>query len=264
MATKVSNCSGTEYGGASGGVAGDQTGHEVHVIPWYYYGQIAVYRHPDPKVRSELARLGRETAENPHVGYDQGGRLTFRNALRKVNYAPLKISTDCETDCSACTAALIEAVGALLGIQKLYDFDTTLSTHYMDAPLVAVGFQKLTGSKYTDTGDYLLSGDISLNPGKHVNIAVTDGSRSGGSSEPTWYPAKVPFSFTFNRVTRVRTSPDTSTDANLRNATWDAGDTAVFDGIAFGSGYVWGTYVGATTGLRLFSAMGTHEMGSAS
>ena len=115
MATKVSNCSGTEYGGAYGGAAGDQTGREVVVRDWYDFGQEAVYRHPDPNVRAELARLAREVAENDCIGYDQNGRLSFRDCFRKANYIPSRITTKCETDCSACTAAIIEAVGALLG-----------------------------------------------------------------------------------------------------------------------------------------------------
>lgn len=92
-------------------------------------------------------------------------------------------------------------------------------------------------------------------------VTITwDGSEKAA---PAWIATKEPFEFVFDRETRVRTSPDTSTDANLRSAKWLKGDTAVFDGVAFGSGYIWGTYIGATTGLRLFSAMGPSEFGSA-
>lgn len=249
--TKVSNCSGTEYGGASGGAAGDQTGHEVHVIPWYYYGQIAVYRYPDQQVRNLLAKLAVETAENPHVGYDQGGRLTFRDCLRRANYDPTAIKTNCETDCSACTSALIEAVGALLGIQKLYDFDSTLSTYYMDGPLQAAGFTKLTGSKYTRSGDYLLAGDISLDPGHHVNIAVTNGSKSGGGE---WFA--VTQKITFKSKSRVHVAPKVSSKTTY---TYQRGETVTIDGLLIAEGYTWGTYLGASSGERRYVILGSVE-----
>lgn len=251
--TKVSNCSGTEYGGAYGGSAGDQTGREIAVISWYYFDQTAVYRHPDPKVRSELARLARETAENPHVGYDQSSRLTFRNALRKVNYAPSKIATDCETDCSACTGAIIEGVGALLNDKKLYDFDTTLSTHGMSAPLVAAGFQRLTDDKYTKSGDYLLAGDISLCPGKHVNIAVTNGSKSGTADEPEVCPVNK--TVTFKKNSRVHVAPKASSEYTY---TYKPGETLVIDGLLLAEGYTWGTYVGSK-GARRYVILGSAE-----
>lgn len=251
--TMVSNCSGTEYGGATGGAAGDQTGGEVVVRPWYDYGQSAVYRHPDQRVRALLARLATETAQNEHVGYDQNGRLSFRDALRRVNYDPTAIKTNCETDCSACTSALIEAVGALFGIQKLYDFDSTLSTYYMDGPLQAAGFQKLTASKYTRSGDYLLAGDISLDPGHHVNIAVTNGSKSGGSGGGEWFA--VTQTITFKSKSRVHTQPKVKSEYTY---TYQPGETVNIDGILVSEGYAWGTYIGSK-GSRRYVILGSAE-----
>lgn len=77
-------------------------------------------------------------------------------------------------------------------------------------------------------------------------------------SSYTWYPLEKTFSFIFKQKTKARIAP--STNANII-AEWKAGETALFDGIAFGSGYVWGTYIGPTTKKRLFSAIGTHELG---
>lgn len=77
----------------------------------------------------------------------------------------------------------------------------------------------------------------------------------------SWIPTQKQFYFTFKQDTNVRTSPDNSTDDNLLKAKWRKGETAFFDGIAFGSGYIWGTYIGPTTKKRLFAAMGTHELG---
>lgn len=249
----VSNCASDEHGGAYGGAAGDQTGREYRVRPWYDFGQTAVYRHPDPKVRSLMAQLATEAAENNHIGYDRGQRLTFRNQLRKVGYHPSKITTNCESDCSASTGAIIEGVGALLGDKKLYDYDTTLSTHNMDAALIAAGFRKLTDSKYTRSGDYLLAGDVCLNPGSHVNIVVTNGPKAGGS---TVSYTIVPISVTVKLLQKspiVRDAPSTKGKIVARYKT---GDTVRLSGIVLnGDGHVWGAYKGGTSGLDRFIAI---------
>ena len=240
MPTLVSNCSGTEYGTATGGAAGDQTGWEVVVRAWYDFGQVAIYRHPDAKVRALLAKLARHTAENPHVGYDQDSRMTFVYALRKVNYDPSAITTDVETDCSACTGALIEAVGMLLGIKALADFDTTLSTHGMDKPLQAAGFKRLTASKYLRSGDYLMAGDISLNPGKHVNIAVTNGSKAVPKAAPK--PIASAFRYTAKDERNIRTYPD-AYDATAVVGTLKAGKKVKCDGWLIANGSIWAHYL---------------------
>lgn len=53
--------------------------------------------------------------------------------------------------------------------------------------IMATGeFEKLTGSKYTDTGDNLMTGDISVAAGKHTIMALENGcnvkSTSSGST----------------------------------------------------------------------------------
>lgn len=78
----------------------------------------------------------------------------------------------------------------------------------------------------------------------------------------SWIATTKTFEFTFTQDTNVRTSPSTATNANLMTAKWHKDDTAYFDGIAFGDGYVWGTYIGPTTKKRLFAAIGTHEFGT--
>lgn len=73
----------------------------------------------------------------------------------------------------------------------------------------------------------------------------------GGQQDFT--PCKL--SFTFNREVKVRTSPDASRSDNLMSARWKRGQTMATDGIVVANGYVWGTYIGPTTGRRLYSAM---------
>ena len=67
----ISNSGHDENGKYSGGKAGDQTGTEWALIPWYNRPWKCVLRHPDAKVRAKLAELGIKAAKNDLVGYDQ-------------------------------------------------------------------------------------------------------------------------------------------------------------------------------------------------
>lgn len=253
VTTMVSNCASDENGGAWGGAAGDQTGREYRLRPWYNFGQIAVYRHPSASARAQIARLAKDAANNDLIGYDQSQRLTFRNELRKVGYEPSKIKTRCESDCSASTGAIIEGVGAILNDKPLYDFDTTLSTHGMDKPLQAAGFKKLTDAKYLTSGDYLLAGDICLDPGNHVNIVVSDGAKSGGSSQ-NYQMIPVEMTVRLNQGSPiVRDQPSVKGKIVARYKT---GDTVNLKGIVLtGDKHVWGVYTGATSGLDRYIAI---------
>lgn len=83
-----------------------------------------------------------------------------------------------------------------------------------------------------------------------ITIKWDDGSTS-------WIPVTKPFQFTFSQQTNVRTSPDPSRSDNLMSKKWKAGQTATFDGIAFSPDgrYQYGTYIGPTTGKRLYAVM---------
>ena len=73
----ISNCGHDERGKYTGGQAGDQTGQEWAVIPWYNRPWNVVLRHNDWEVREKIAELAKKAAENNHIGYDQGERYTF-------------------------------------------------------------------------------------------------------------------------------------------------------------------------------------------
>ena len=176
----ISNSGHDESGKYSGGKAGDQTGTEWALIPWYNRPWKCVLRHPDAKVRAKLAELGIKAAKNDLVGYDQGQRGTYWEHLKASNFDPSQITIACEGDCSAGVIANIKAAGYLLGIDALKNINATY-TGNLRSGAKAAGFQVLTESKYLTGPDYLLAGDILLNDSHHTATNVQDGSKSGGA-----------------------------------------------------------------------------------
>lgn len=183
MATMISNSGHDENGKYSGGAAGDQTGTEWQLIPWYNRPWNCVLRHPEAAVRKLIAQLAKEAANNNKIGYDQNQRETFWAQLQKVGYYPSRITVNCEADCSAGVCAIVRAAGYLLGNTKLQKHSGTY-TGNMRAALKAAGFEVLTASKYLTSGDYLLAGDILLNDRHHTATVVSDGAKavSGGTA----------------------------------------------------------------------------------
>ena len=187
----ISNSGSDERGKLKGGQAGDQTGAEWQIRPWYNRPWTHILRHPDAKVRALLAELGEESARNNNIGYDQDQRATYWTQLQKVGYRPSKIIVKCEADCSAGVIANIKAVGHLLGITKLKNLQASY-TGDMRKGLINAGFQVLTASKYLTSENYLLRGDILLKEGSHTATALTNGKYSGGTSTSVPTPSPSP------------------------------------------------------------------------
>lgn len=172
----ISNCGKDENGRYSGGAAGDQTGKEWRLIPWYNRPWDCVIRHPNSEVGEMIANMARAAAKNNYIGYDQGQRLTYWEQLKKVNYKPENIKTKCEADCSSGVCSIAKAVGYRKNMGKLKDIPIT-TTHYMKDYFKKAGFKILTDSKYLTSDDYLMPGDILLNINHHTATNLDFGSK---------------------------------------------------------------------------------------
>lgn len=181
MAHYVSNCSKNEHGWAHGGEAGDQTGAEYYVRPWYDYGQDQTARHPDGRVRYLIAKLATEAADNDRIGYDQGERTTFWEQLQRAGYDPKAIRTPCEADCSSSTAAIVKAVGHIVGDRLLQGVSAHMWTGIERSELQRAGFEIITGAAVRDPAR-LVPGDIQFNDAHHTNIYI--GTRREGPEPP--------------------------------------------------------------------------------
>lgn len=176
----ISNCGSDERGRYTGGQAGDQTGREWQVIPWYNRPWNYVLRHPDQNVGNLLADLARKAAQNDNIGYDQGGRTTYWTQLLAAGYAPEKIAVKCEADCSSGVSANVKAAGYILGIPALQNVSKDLYTGNMRQALRNAGFEVLTDKRYMSSDEYLKPGDILLYEGHHTAINLDLGKKVPG------------------------------------------------------------------------------------
>lgn len=182
---KVANSGHDENGRWQYGTAGDQTGTEWYIRDWYYFRQNVVLRHPEQKVRNELVKLAKAAAANNRIGYDQMQRTTFWRELQRAGYDPSRITTPCESDCSAGVAAIVKAAGYRLNDRKLQAVSEHCWTGNLRAALMAAGFKALYGDAYCSTDKNLIPGDINLNESQHVNITVS------AEGQPTPKPSKL-------------------------------------------------------------------------
>lgn len=182
MAHYISNCGSDENGRINGGADGDQTGGEWNLIPWYPRPWNCVLRHPDPKVRELHEKMAEAAAKNNKIGYDQYQRDTFGVQLKAAGDDPSKITVKCETDCSKGIIDITKAIGRKLNKAELKNISATY-TGNMRAAYKAAGYEVLTASKYLNSPEYLLPGDILLNDEVHTATNITKGAKAEEQKE---------------------------------------------------------------------------------
>lgn len=172
-----------------GGKPGDSTGKEVYIKPWYSepWNVVLRYENPNDKeleqnVRNAIASNAILAANNDNIGYDQDKRTTFLTEVSKVGYDLTKLTTKCNTDCSAFVCTIIIIVGYQLNIDTLRMIGIT-NTGGMEARLTGVGFKAYKDSSYTNSYGKLQKGDILLNTSDHTEIYVGD---SQGVNNTQW------------------------------------------------------------------------------
>jgi hypothetical protein len=107
--------------------------------------------------------------DNDNIGYDQYQRNTLYNLAAKVGFDVSKVTTPCETDCSA----LVRVCCAYAGVM-LPDFSTSSEARVL---LNSGAFTEMVGSKYTTSENYLLKGDLLVTVTKgHTAAVLNDGA----------------------------------------------------------------------------------------
>ena len=183
MAVKIGSARIDENGRAYNGKAGDQTGKEVSTQSWYLSSKgWRVYRAKNPAVAEKIAQCMERACANAHIGYDQYQRNTLYKVAEPFGFDTAKVTTNCETDCSA----LVRVCCAYAGITGL---PAEFRTANMPTYLAKTGaFEELKGSKYTDQSLYLGRGDILVTRvSGHTVVVLTNGSKYEGTIHPVEY-----------------------------------------------------------------------------
>lgn len=171
MAVKIGSARHDENGKYSGGKKGDQTGSEVSTQDWYKSSKgWVVIRAKDDEVRKKIAEAMQAACDNKHVGYSQSDRYSLFNAAKLVGYDISKVVSDVNTDCSACVRVCCCYAGVIVG-----DFNTSNEASILKD---TGKFDILTDTKYTNSSDYLLAGDILVTKTKgHTVVVLNNGAK---------------------------------------------------------------------------------------
>ena len=167
-----------EYGKASGGDPGDQTGREVRTQPWYLSDKgWRVFRPKTAALANKLVYDMKEACRNDLIGYDQKQRNTLYEVSKSVGFDCAKVSEPCECDCSS----LVRVCLAYAGV-KTDNFNTASEP----SALLKTGmFDEV--KEHTDVPDYLSYGTILVTKVKgHTAIVLNDGPTA------TPYPGPEP------------------------------------------------------------------------
>ena len=172
MAIKIGHASIDENRKIKNGSAGDQTGKEVCTRSWYTTGWEYVLRPKTKELAEKSARACEKGCANNNIGYDQNQRNTLNTQAKKVNYDLSKITTKCETDCSAFMTVCALAGGADINYGNNAPTTSTMKTRF----LLSGDYELITLSKYLTSDKYLKRGDILVKAGSHTVMALEDGA----------------------------------------------------------------------------------------
>lgn len=171
MVIKIGHASCGENKKIKGGSAGDQTSKEVCTRSWYNGGWQFVLRPKTSTLAEKSAKACEKGCANANIGYDQNQRNTLHTQAKKVKYDLSKITTKCETDCSA-----FMTVCAITGGANIEYGSNGPTTSTMKSKFSASGdYSVLTDSKYLTSDKYLKRGDILVKAGSHTVMVLENG-----------------------------------------------------------------------------------------
>lgn len=184
MSVIVGSARSNEFGDISGGSAGDQLqstvpdfSGECSMQEWYLHPKgWVVARAKDPEVREKIAQNMENICNNPNYGYDQPRDQDGTRAAKQYGYDASKVKTPTSTDCARAVRLCILYAGV-----NVADFYTVTE---MSAIKATGQFDILTDSRYAESEDYLLRGDILCTKVKgHTVVILSDGKLAKGSAD---------------------------------------------------------------------------------
>lgn len=169
MTVYIGNAVGDEHNKARSGEAGDQTGKELRIQPWYLNKKgWRVFRPKSAETAQKLVYDMKAACENSNIGYDQSQRNTLYNVSKPFGFDCAEVAVPCECDCSS-----------LVRVCVLYSGITVKDFNTVSEPtrLLATGeFEEMVGEEYADSYKLLKAGDILCTKVKgHTAIVLNDG-----------------------------------------------------------------------------------------
>lgn len=161
-----------ENGKLIGGQAGDQTGQEVAVEPWYLHQKgWVVIRAKDPQVAEKIAWDMEAACANDQIGYDQSTSWDLYDKSKQYGWDCSKVKVPAETDCSSLVRVCVAfAIGKSLPWFSTLNEVSVLSQTGL--------FDVLTDVRYAQSSDYLKRGDILCTKTQgHTVVVLDDGTQ---------------------------------------------------------------------------------------
>lgn len=162
--------------GTAYGDAGDQYGNEVCVVDDY---DIIERLSPNVLLRPNTSTLAEASAKaceagcaNNNIGYSQSTRNTLNSLAKDVGYDLSKVTSKCNTDCSAFVTVCAIAGGSKISYGSNAPTTSNMRTRFKQSGDYSV----LTDSKHLTQTDYLKRGDILVHEGSHTIMVLENGS----------------------------------------------------------------------------------------
>lgn len=179
MSVRVGSARIDENGKLIGGQAGDQTGQEVAIEPWYLHSKgWVVIRAKDPDVAEKIAWDMEAACANDQIGYDQSASWDLYDKSKAYGWDCSKLKVPAETDCSSLARVCVAyATGKNIPWFSTLNQVTVLSgTGYFDV---------ITDAKYTQSSDYLRRGDILCTRTQgHTVVVLDNGALTQSATQP--------------------------------------------------------------------------------
>lgn len=178
---RIGNARIDENGRVSGGQAGDQTGLEVAIEPWYLHDKgWVIIRAKDANIRERIAICMEAACANNLIGYNQDGSWELYDKSKQYGWDCSKVNVTANTDCSS----LVRTCVAFAAQREIEWFSTLIEVKILNKTKL---FDILTDAKYTKSSDYLLRGDILCTCTQgHTVVVLDNGSKAGQTTtEPS-------------------------------------------------------------------------------
>lgn len=177
-----------------GGKAGNQAA-ELKTGPYYDFGQKYIIRAKDSGIAYKIADSAYLMAINKCIGYDQYQRETLYIVAEKAHWNAADINILCECDCSE-----LGVVSINCAVKKALIKADTYSGNIVERCINTGLFKKMSIKKNT----VIKQGDIIVNPGHHVIIAIGTLEVKQTSTAPNYAIGKT---YALREPMYIRTGP---------------------------------------------------------